>query len=317
MNEFELIYRLIAPAAGHRADVLLGIGDDGAVLAMPPGEALVVVADTLVAGRHFPADMDAADVGWRAAAVNLSDLAAMGATPRWATLALTLPDVDEAWLRGFVSGLAECLRVADVALVGGDTTRGPLTLTVQAMGTVPAAQALTRRGAQAGDLVCVSGTPGEAAGGLALWGQARTDAAAVELGLRFRRPTPRLALGLALRGLASACIDVSDGLLADLGHVAQQSGVGMRLEAARLPLSSALRACFDEAESLRLAATGGDDYELAFTLPAARAEEMARRATAFDCAICCVGEVTLETGVRLVDAEGREIRLGRTGYVHF
>jgi len=317
VNEFDLIYRLIAPTAGSREDVLLGIGDDGAVLAPPPGEALVVVADTLVAGRHFPVDMDAADIGWRAAAVNLSDLAAMGATPRWATLALSLPEVDEAWLRGFMSGLMDCLRLAGVALVGGDTTRGPLTLTVQALGTVPAAQALTRRGATIGDLVYVSGTPGEAAGGLALWGQGRRDAAAIELLTRFRRPTPRLALGLVLRDLASACIDVSDGLLADLGHVAQQSGVGMRLEAARLPLSPALRACFDEAESLRLAATGGDDYELAFTLPASRAEEMAQRAAALDCALCCVGEVTLETGVRLVDAEGREIRFGRTGYVHF
>ncbi|MGE3772113.1 MAG: thiamine-phosphate kinase [Gammaproteobacteria bacterium] len=311
------MYDLIAPAAGCRADVLLGIGDDGAVLAPPPGEALVVVVDTLVAGRHFPFDMDAADVGWRAAAVNLSDLAAMGATPRWATLALTLPDVDLPWLRGFVSGLMDCLRLAEVALVGGDTTRGPLTVTVQAIGSVQGTQALTRRGARAGDLVFVSGTPGDAAGGLALWGQNSAEAAAAALLHRFRRPTPRLALGLALRGLASACIDVSDGLLADLGHLAAQSGVGMGLAAARLPLSPALCACFDEAERLRLAATGGDDYELAFTLPASRAEELIARTAAVDCTLSCVGEVTAAPGVRLVDAEGREIRFPRAGYVHF
>lgn len=317
MDEFELIYQLIAPAAGRRDDVLLGIGDDGAILAPPPGEALVVVADTLVAGHHFPADMDAADIGWRAAAVNLSDLAAMGATPRWATLALTLPENDEAWLRGFVSGLMACLRLAEVGLVGGDTTRGPLTITVQAMGSVPGAQALTRRGAQVGDLVFVSGTPGDAAGGLALWGTGRGDAPALELLQRFRRPTPRLALGLALRSLASACIDVSDGLLADLGHVATQSGVGMRLDAARLPLSTALRACFSADDALRFVATGGDDYELAFTLPASRAETLAARAVVLDCTLGCIGEVTAEPGVRLVDAEGREIRFERGGYVHF
>ena len=160
MNEFDLIYDLIAPAAGHRDDVLLGIGDDGALLRPPPGEALAVVADTLVAGRHFPLDMAAEDIGWRAAAVNLSDLAAMGATPRWATLALTFPEADEAWLRSFVRGLMTCFERAGVALVGGDTTRGPLTITAQAMGSVPLEQSLTRRGAQPGDLVFVSGTLG-------------------------------------------------------------------------------------------------------------------------------------------------------------
>ncbi len=317
MNEFDLIYDLIAPAAGTRTDVLLGIGDDGALLAPPPGEALVVVADTLVAGRHFPLDMEAADVGWRAAVVNLSDLAAMGATPRWATLALTLPDVDETWLRGFVTGLAAALDLANVALVGGDTTRGPLTLTVQAMGTVPPAQALTRHGAKAGDFVFVSGTPGDAAGGLALWGQGREDTAAIELLRRFRRPTPRLALGCALRGLASACIDVSDGLLADLGHLAKGSGAGLRLEAARLPLSPALVTAFDAATALRHAATGGDDYELAFTVPAALAEDVASLALQLDCGLSWIGEVTVATGVQLLDAAGEELSFERAGYTHF
>lgn len=317
MDEFALIYGLIAPRAGQRSDVRLGIGDDGAVVVPPPGEALVIVADTLVAARHFPADFAAADVGWRAAAVNLSDLAAMGAAPRWATLALTLPEPDETWLRSFMTGLMDCFELAEVALVGGDTTRGPLTVTVQALGTVPPAGVLTRRGAQIGDLVFVSGAPGDAAGGLALWTAGRLDGSAAELRDRFRRPTPRLALGFALRGLASACVDVSDGLLADLGHVAASSDVGIRVEAARLPLSVALTSCFGTDRALNYAATGGDDYELAFTLPRSRWPALRARAQRLACPVTRIGEVVAARGVQLVDAAGREIRFERAGYTHF
>lgn len=317
MNEFELIYDLIAPLAGTRDDVLLGIGDDGALLAPPSGEALVVVADTLVEGRHFPPDMAAADIGWRAAAVNLSDIAAMGATPRWATLALTVPTVDEAWLRSFVGGLAEALASAQVALVGGDTTRGPLTVTVQIIGSVPPAAALTRRGARPGDAVFVSGTLGDAAGGLSLWGQNRTDGDSASLMRRFRRPTPRLALGLALRGSASACIDVSDGLLADLGHVAAQSGCGIDVGADSLPRSTALDACFERTGALTLAATGGDDYELAFTLPQARKGDVASVAQRCGVALREIGRVREGSGVRLLDGAGLEIRCEQRGYTHF
>lgn len=317
MNEFELIYELIAPRASTREDVLLGIGDDGALLAPPPGEALVVVADTLVEGRHFPADMSAADIGWRSAAVNLSDIAAMGATPRWATLALTLPAVDEAWLRGFISGLMEALALSGVAVVGGDTTRGPLTITLQLMGSVPPAQALTRRGARPGDRVFVSGTLGDAAAGLALWGNGSADAHAAALLQRFRRPSPRLALGHALRGLASACIDVSDGLLADLGHLARGSRCGVEVEASRLPLSTALRSLRTPDECLRLAATGGDDYELAFTVPAASLVELERRCTALDTPVSCIGSVNRTATVQLLDAGGGEHRFDVTGYRHF
>jgi thiamine-monophosphate kinase len=317
VNEFELIYDLIAPLAGTRDDVLLGIGDDGALLAPPPGEALVVVADTLVEGRHFPPDMAAADVGWRAATVNLSDIAAMGATPRWATLALTLPSVDEAWLRSFVGGLAEALALGQVALVGGDTTRGPLTLTVQIIGSVPPAAGLTRRGARPGDAVFVSGTLGDAAGALALWGQGRTDGDAGSLIQRFRRPTPRLALGLALRGIASACIDVSDGLLADLGHIALQSGCGIDVDADSLPRTAALEACFDRSAALTLAATGGDDYELAFTVPQARKADVAGLALRAGVALHEIGRVRAGGGVRLRDGSGREIHCEQRGYTHF
>jgi thiamine-monophosphate kinase len=315
VNEFELIYDLIAPLAGAGADVLVGIGDDGAVLAPPPGESLVVVVDTLVEGRHFPPDMNAADVGWRAAVVNLSDIAAMGATPRWATLALSLPSVDEPWLRGFIGGLMEALESAGVALVGGDTTRGPLTVTVQIIGSVPAAQALTRRGARPGDLVFVSGTLGDAAGGLALWGQGREDIAAQALAKRFRRPTPRLALGTALRGLASACIDVSDGLLADLGHIATQSGCGMQLEAARIPLSPELNDCFRLAEARQLATGGGDDYELAFTVPVVR--RAALDALVVDCRLTLIGTVSIEQKMWLLDESGAMMGLNSAGFRHF
>ena len=317
MNEFELIYQLIAPAAGSRDDVLLGIGDDGAVLMPPPGEALVVAVDTLVADRHFPAAMPPFDIGWRAAAVNLSDIAAMGATARWATLALSLPAVDTDWLKGFVAGLMAACTAADVALVGGDTTRGPLTITVQIIGGVPPGAALTRRGARPGDRVYVSGTPGDAAGGLALWGQDRQDADAAALRARFTRPTPRLALGIGLRGIASSCIDVSDGLLADLGHIAARSGCALTIHAARLPCSPALQACFGAAERLHLAACGGDDYELAFTLPAARVDALRELMPGLDCTVTCIGAVDDGAGVRLVDEAGVALAFEARGYRHF
>lgn len=318
MNEFKLIYDLIAPLAGTRDDVLLGIGDDGALLAPPPGEVLVVVADTLVEGRHFPADMAAADIGWRAAAVNLSDIAAMGATPRWATLALTLPSVDEVWLRSFVGGLVDALGLGKVALVGGDTTRGPLTITLQVIGSVPPELALTRNGARPGDQVFVSGTLGDAAGGLGAWAIGETEGPTTALVQRFRRPTPRLALGRELRGLASACIDVSDGLLADLGHLARASRYGIEVRADRLPLSPALRSTRTPAECLRLAATGGDDYELAFTVPGAKLDALRERCAGLDTPVTCIGEVMRTGAVELLDeGGGRALHFAEPGYRHF
>ena len=315
MNEFQFIYDLIAPHAGSRADVLLGIGDDGALLSPPPGEALVVVADTLVAERHFPLNLPPADIGWRAAAVNLSDIAAMGAQPLWATLALTLPAMDEAWASGFLAGLMEALNAQQVALVGGDTTRGPLTVTVQIIGSVPAGQALTRRGASPGDIVYVSGSLGDAAAGLRLFQAHATGADADWLVRRFSRPSPRLALGTQLRGIASACIDVSDGLLADLGHIATQSACALRIDAQSLPLSSPLRAAVGADSCLRLAASGGDDYELAFTVPPARVAAL--DALAPDCTITRIGEVHAGTGVALCDESGLPISIAETGYRHF
>ncbi len=310
MDEFALIRRYFTDL-GHAEGVVLGVGDDGAVLALPPGQQLVAVIDTIVAGTHFPLDTDPFDIGWRALAVNLSDLAAMGADPRWFTLALTLPAADEGWLAGFAAGLAALAQQAGVALVGGDTTRGPLTISVQAEGWVPAGQALRRAGARAGDGIYVSGMPGEAAAGLAVH-QGRLPAVAGHAQLRehFFRPQPRLALGQALRGTASAAIDVSDGLLQDLAHILAASQAGARIDLAAIPVSAALRQAAGE-QALALALGGGDDYELCFTLPAGRL------LPASTVPLARIGTVTAEPGLRAVDAAGRETPLVASGYRHF
>ena len=320
MGEFELIDRFFAKLGAARPDVLLGVGDDAALLVPPPNEAVALCVDTLVEGVHFPADLDAADVGWRALAVNLSDLAAMGAKPAWATLALTLPRLDEAmedWLEAFSSGFGALAKQQGVALVGGDTTRGPLTITVQAAGFVPAGQALLRSGARAGDLVYVTGWPGDAAAGLELLQGKRQSASRADrstLETRFRRPEPRVAVGQKLRGLATACIDVSDGLAQDLGRLAAASGVGARVRVSELPRSRALHALADDAVAMRFTLGGGDDYELLFTLPPVRAETL--RATLAGSVPChCIGEIVATPGVRCLDREMREVKVA--GWDHF
>lgn len=318
MDEFQLIYDLIAPTAYRRRDVELGIGDDGAVLNLAAGESLVVVADTLVVDRHFPATLPAADIGYRAAAVNLSDIAAMGAEPRWATLALTMPAMDEVWVREFLGGLRAGLCDFNVALVGGDTTRGPLTVTLQLMGAVPIGRALTRRAARPGDLVYASGTLGDAAAGLRLiQGHCESTDASRYLMDRFVRPTPRVRLGQALRDLATSCIDVSDGLLADLGHIATQSACRIVLPADTVPQSAALCASCSADEALRLALTGGDDYELAFTLPEGMEEAATRAAHVAACQITRIGRIESGAGVVVLDATGRELDFAALGYRHF
>jgi len=291
LGEFALIDRYFRALGVVRDDVLLGVGDDGAVLRPPPGFDLVAVSDTLVEGVHFPCGAAARSVGHRALAVNLSDIAAMGAVPAWSLLALTLPDVDEAWLKEFAAGFGALARAHGLALVGGDTTRGPRMMGVQVLGFLPQGSGLRRSGGQPGDLLCVSGTPGDAAAGLALLQRSisppaaarvtpELDAAAQQLRQRFEFPQPRLALGEALRPLASACIDVSDGLLGDLGKLAAASGCCARVDLERLPRSAALSALVEarwltEDAALRCVLAGGDDYELAFALPAARRDWLA------------------------------------------
>lgn len=318
MDEFSLIYDLIAPTAGMREDVVLGIGDDGALLQPPCGDTLVAVVDTLVEGVHFPAGFPPQDLGYRAVAVNFSDLAAMGADPRWITLALTMPRSDEHWLRAFMGGLRAACAPTGTALVGGDTTRGPLCVTVQALGSVPAGLGLTRAGARPGDRIYVSGYLGDAAAGLeVLLGGATDQASAVYLVERFARPAPRIALGLALRGRATACIDVSDGLVADLGHVARASGCAALLDIDTLPRSPALRTGRWTLEQQRdFALAGGDDYELCFTLPPDVADAQSA-AWPPELPITCIGQ--MYPGPPAVvgrDAAGRVLSLG-SGYRHF
>ena len=316
MPEFDLIARIHARAA-LRGDVLLGIGDDAAILRVPAGRDLVVAMDTLNSGVHFPEDTAPADIGWKSLAVNLSDLAAMAATPAWCTLSLSLPQSDADWVDGFLDGFLALAAQHDVALVGGDTTRGPLSICVTAHGLVEPRGTLRRSGARVGDDLWVTGTLGDAAGALRQW----QAGAAIDPTLRARldRPTPRVAAGRALAGIAHACIDVSDGLLADLAHVCRASRVGARVQVDALPASSALRASFATLESRRaLQAAGGDDYELCFTAPntARRAVEAAM--SACDVPATRIGEITADAGcVEAFDAEGRAWQPPRRGYEHF
>ena len=319
--EFDLIARIRA-RAGKRHDVRLGIGDDAALLIPRDGERLVACCDTLNVSVHFPPDTAAADIGWKALAVNLSDLAAMGASPAWALLSLSLPTPDAAWLDAFLDGFCELAALHGVALVGGDTTRGPLSICVTALGFVPHAAALKRGSAHPGDIVCVTGTLGDAAAGLQLWrdtaaGIASPDeTTAAVLRQRLHRPTPRIAAGLLLRGRARACIDLSDGLLADLGHVATASAVAIDLDAEMLPMSDALRDSVDSATRLRWQVAGGDDYELAFTVPELECDALLADLAAAGCQATRIGRVLDGEGVRLLDAHGISIAPPQ-GWHHF
>ncbi|TCT20561.1 thiamine-phosphate kinase [Thermomonas haemolytica] len=308
-GEFDLIARIRRRIAA-RDDVALGIGDDCALLAPPPGIQLAVTMDTLNAGVHFPPETAPADIGWKALAVNLSDLAAMGAQPAWCTLSLTLPHADAAFVDGFCDGFLALAAQHDVALVGGDTTRGPLSVSIAAHGFVPAGAALRRDGARVGDEVWVSGTLGDAAGALAQW-QAGT-AIAPPLRARLDRPTPRVALGLALRGIASACIDISDGLLADLAHICRASGVGAELEADTLPASDALRGAFAADARRVLQATGGDDYELCFTAAAAQREAVQALGARLELPLTRIGRIVAGSGVHCAGLDDLA-----PGYQHF
>jgi thiamine-monophosphate kinase len=314
-GEFTLIDRIKARAT-LRDDVALGIGDDAALLRVPPGQLLAVSTDTLVAGRHFPDDTGAADLGWKALAVNLSDLAAMGAQPAWCTLALTLPRAEAAWLDDFLDGFLELAQLHDVALVGGDTTSGPLAITVTVHGFVPDGEALRRDGARVGDEVWVTGTLGDAAGGLRQWQAGGLSSA--KLRFRLDRPTPRVDAGVALRGLARAAIDVSDGLAADLGHVLEDSGVGAEIELGRLPTSVPLHEHFgNDTERWRLQLSGGDDYELCFVAPAANALAIEQALARCDVNGTVVGRIVAGAGLSLRTPEGEAFDLPSSGFDHF
>lgn len=318
MSEFDLIRRHFS-AHDRGPGVVLGVGDDAALLEVPAGQQLVVATDSIVSGVHFPVDAPPRAIGHRALAVNLSDLAAMGAEPRWATLAITLPRHDEAWIAEFAAGFTALAARTGVALVGGDTTRGPLSVTVTVHGVVPAGQALTRAGARAGDALCVTGWPGDAAGALKLiQGELDPEVSGVQaLAMRFHFPEPRLAVGRALRGIAHACIDVSDGLLADLGHMLTASGVGATVEVDNIPRSVPFELAVPAHLHRDLQLAGGDDYELLFTCAPGAVAGLAARAGEFGCAITRIGRIEAETGLRCVTTDGAAFRPERRGYEHF
>ena len=320
MGEFELIARHFTRAAAPAAPaVVLGVGDDGALLTPTPGHQLVVSTDMLVEGRHFFAGADPEALGHKALAVNLSDLAAMGARPLGCTLALALPTADEAWVAPFARGLFALADAHGCPLVGGDTTRGPLTLSITVLGEVPAGRALRRDAARAGDDLWLSGCTGEARLALALrrgeaW--ARGDLAAVQA--RMDRPTPRLALGQALAATAGvrAALDVSDGLIGDLGHILKASGLGAQIHTDALPVACALRALEPQAR-LECLLAGGDDYELLFTADAAAHAAVLAAGAATGTAVTRIGRLTAQAGLRLLDAAGQPLPFTGRGFDHF
>lgn len=317
LAEFTLIDRIRARTV-ERDDIVLGIGDDAALLQPRANEQLVVTADTLNSGVHFPEDTAPFDIGWKTLAVNLSDLAAMGARPAWCTLALSLPQASEDWIDAFADGFFALADQHDIALIGGDTTRGPLSLSVTAMGQVSRGQALRRDRAQVGDDIWVSGTLGDAAGALQLWqrGELTVSTATLladyeALRLRLVRPTPRVTLGLRLRAFAHAAVDISDGLLADLGHIAARSGVRAEVDADALPLSPALRDRLGREGARECALRGGDDYELCFTAAADQRDALHYLAESLELSLTRIGRIMEGQGVH---TEGHD---GASGYEHF
>lgn len=311
LHEFDIIEKFFKQQPVLRSDVILGIGDDAAIVQVPP-QNLIITADTLVENVHFLKNTAAFDIGFKALAVNLSDLAAMGATPAWITLALTLPKVDESWLKNFCCGLFELAQRYNVQLIGGDLTHGPLAITIQAHGFVPHQQAIRRDGAKAGDLIYVTHTIGNAALGL-LYAKKQISAnpAFIDFLLtHLNRPEPQVQIGEKLRGAASAAIDISDGLAADLGHILKKSGVGAIINVDSLPLSQALRASVSHEQALELALNGGDDYELCFTIPEKKVEILD-----FDCTY--IGMIIDGEGLDLQLKDGSKYNTKISGYQHF
>ncbi|MCA1928631.1 thiamine-phosphate kinase [Rheinheimera sp.] len=298
MGEFELIQRCFAEAGRKRSDVTIGIGDDGAVLQVREGCDLVITTDSMVEGIHFFPDVDPRSLGHKLVAVNVSDLAAMGAEPCWLSLALTLPKVNEEWLTAFAEGLSETADYYNCQLIGGDTTRGPLSLTMIAKGLVPKGKAITRAGAQNGDYLYVTGTLGDAALGLKLV-QEQVEVSKkhrAHILQRFHYPTARVALGQALRNIASSAMDVSDGLAGDLLHILRRSKVGAVVDVSKLPMSQALKDSCTAEQALQYALSGGEDYELLFTVPENRRGSLEVLLSPYGVPVTCIGRITGAVG---------------------
>jgi thiamine-monophosphate kinase len=323
MTEFDLIARYFTRAPKQ---AVLGVGDDCALINPSPGMQLAISSDMLVEGRHFFSDVSPYSLGYKALAVNLSDLAACGATPVAFTLALALPSIDQAWLQEFSRGLWALADAHGCELIGGDTTQGPLNICITVFGEVPRGQALLRSGAKVGDDIYVSGTLGDARLALeALQGQIELPPDLLaQARLRLEQPTPRVSLGTALRGVATSAIDISDGLAGDLSHILKASGIGARIDTnIAINLIAACghihwsKAVFDTQKQLKMALSGGDDYELAFTAPPAARQAVQAAADSSRTAVTRIGTIEIEPGLRLVDAQGQLVPARFASFDHF
>lgn len=310
MNEFDIIKEFFSKQSFARRDVILGVGDDAAIVEVPINQQLAITTDTLIAGVHFPQHTAAYDIGYKSLAVNLSDLAAMGATPAWITLALSLPDANEKWLSEFRCGLFDLAQRYNTQLIGGDLTHGALTITIEAFGFVEKNQAIKRSGAKPGDLIYVTNTIGDAALGLRILQNNITVPETYKdyLVSRLNRPEPRIEMGKQLRNMATAAIDISDGLAVDLQHILEQSKVGAKINVDSLPLSNELSRSVTQEQAIELALMGGDDYELCFTVSKER--EVKIPAT-------CIGVITEELELDLQFDDGRPYTGSISGYKHF
>lgn len=318
MHEFEIIKNYFAAHSFKRADTILSIGDDAAIISVPANHWLSITTDTLISNVHFPAQTPPQAIGYKSLAVNLSDLAAMGAHASWVTLALTLPQPDEAWIKAFCEGFFTLTDQFNVQLIGGDLTKGPLSITVQAMGLLPQGMGLLRKNAKPGDLIYVTGTLGDAGAALR---NLQVNLGISEVFSAFIRhrldyPTPRLKEGEALLPIAHAAIDVSDGLIADLGHILEASKVGAKINVDHLPLSEALQTLNKE-QALAYALTSGDDYELCFTIPAEKRVQLESTFSTLSTQITCIGEITQQLGLTLHYQNGQPYHGTKTGYQHF
>ena len=318
LSEFSLIETYFTDLTSNRDDVYLGIGDDCALLTCPHDQVVAVSIDTLVEGVHFFADVDPASLGHKSLAVGLSDLAAMGATPAWFTLALTLPDSNEPWLNAFSQGLATLAKQHNIQLVGGDTTKGPLTISIQVHGFIKPEQALRRNGAQIGDLIYVSGTLGDAGAALQLklqqWDDDKLTAEDKQYFYqRLEKPTPRIQLGQDLLDFATSAIDISDGLSSDLSHILKKSGVGATIDLTKLPLSTSLQK-ISKTKAVAFALNSGDDYELCFTIPADKKDQFESTVGSI---YTQIGVIDAELGLRALALDGQKQSITGSGYDHF
>ena len=318
-GEFDLIQKYFTSPVG-RDDVSIGVGDDGAVVTVPQGKQLVVTTDTLVAGVHFPSDTQPEDIACKAIAVNLSDLAAMGAEPAWLTLALTLPHVDESWIKTFAASFSATAEKYNVQLIGGDTTQGPLSVTVQAMGLAAPDRIMRRDRARPGDSIYISGTLGDAAAGLGIRQQGRVpDESCAWLIDRLDRPEARTLLGMKLAACSNCAIDISDGLIADLGHILEASHCGATINIDKLPLSHQLVAYFNGRDDVdwELVLAGGDDYELCIVMRPDNEPELTRIAAELSLPLTRIGVIEQRPALNIIDDAGTKYLFDHHGYEHF